>query len=233
MIYQEGLLVLYNKYKLYIFPSVVTLASLILIVFVIYPQTVKLISNHRTGEELLGKMRFLEVKAQELESINEEDLTKKLAAALTVFPQDKDFGNVIGLIQNISSRYSFDIVDLSLGQGSEPEKGAETGYLVKLEAVGPKSALNTLLVGLESAPRLMKVSGVEVSSEKSPDSVNVVITLKVLFSPVPNTLGALHSPLPVVTTKDQEILSRLVNNILTSQTTAVVAPTLGKQNPFE
>ena len=63
---KEDLQKFYLTYRLYIFPVVVAFSCLVLIILVIYPETVKLIINQKTQEEVLNKHKFLEVKAQTL-----------------------------------------------------------------------------------------------------------------------------------------------------------------------
>ena len=100
---KEDLLKFYAQYKLFIFPLVVGISSLILIVFVILPQTIKLVTNQGAEEELFNKSQFLEVKAQDLDNLDQEDLSRKVQYVLGVYPADKDFGNIVGIIQSVTS----------------------------------------------------------------------------------------------------------------------------------
>lgn len=233
---KETLLKFYSSYKMFIFPGVVALSCLILIVLVILPQTLKLISNQRVGDDLLNRSQSLEVKAQTLESIDGEDLSRNVAYALGVYPADKDFGNVVGLIQQISSQTGFSIVSLSLGGGSS-KVGAQS-FNVVLELAGPKALLPALLSGFEDAPRLMRVGSLEVSSSASgAEGVQVSLGLDILYASAPRDFGTIDSPLPELSAKDQELLVQLARvgglSGAGSSTGGSVSTPRGKVNPFE
>ena len=68
----------YFKYRILIFPTLVGISSLILIVFIIYPQILKLISNNEALNGVLAKNKNLEVKASQLENINDGELNQNL-----------------------------------------------------------------------------------------------------------------------------------------------------------
>src|SRR5258708_919859 len=94
----------YQKYKLFIFSGIVILSSLILIIFVIYPQLSKLFVNQKAEKEIINKTQFLESKAQTLEKYDKGDLDKKVSLALDSFPTEKDFISTFSLIENIVSK---------------------------------------------------------------------------------------------------------------------------------
>ena len=112
---KEEIIQIYQKYRLYIFPAIVALSSLTLIIFVIYPQTVKLFTNQKAGEEFFNKSEILASKVQALESYDKQDLSRKLNAALSSYPSDKDFVSAMGLLQNIATGAGFSTVSMSLG----------------------------------------------------------------------------------------------------------------------
>lgn len=224
----------YSKYKLLIFPIVVAISSLILIAFVILPQTIKLITNQKTGDEALQRTQFLEVKAQTLEGYDEEDLSKKVNFALNIYPPDKDFGNIIGFIQTIVSQAGFSIASLALGGGST-QTGAQS-YGVTLELAGPKALMPALLSGFENAPRLMKVGNITISPAAGAQGVQVSLGLVILYQAVPQNFGSVDSPLSELSQKDQDLLVKLARTQPSPQAgggAAVSSSPRGKENPFE
>lgn len=229
---KEVLLKFYLQYRLYIFPTVVALSSLFLIVFAIYPQTIKLISNQRTESELSNKFKSLEVKAAELSSYNEVDLKRKVNYALTSFPSDKDFGNVVGLLQVVGSQSGYTIASITLGGGTAKINNAQS-YSVRVEATGSKDQLSTFLSNIESSTRLMRVNSIEATG-KDEQSITLSLMVDVLFSPAPNSFGSADTPLPVISVKDEELLTKLATSIPEPTTTEII-PTgpRGKANPFQ
>ncbi len=72
----------YQKYKLSIFIGIVVFSSIILIIFVIYPQLSKLIANQKVAGEIISKTKFFDDKAQALEKYDKSDLDRKVALVL-------------------------------------------------------------------------------------------------------------------------------------------------------
>lgn len=234
---KEDILKFYSKYKLFIFPISVAFSSLLLIGLVILPQTIKLIANQKTGSEMSSKSQFLEAKAQELEIIDEEDLSKKVEYALNIYPADRDFGNAVGVIQRISTQTGFNIVSLNVGGSSI--KGGAQNYTITLQLVGSKSLIPTILNALENGPRLMKVESIAISQSAGTQGVEINLGLNVLFSPIPQNFGTVDSPLPQLSQKEERLLVKLAGaqektGIIQSKGEEFVpASPKGKANPFE
>lgn len=228
---KEAIFDFYNKYKIYIFPAVVSASSLFLIVFAIYPQTSKLITNQKIQGELKARSDFLEVKAKTLEDFDVPDLSRKVEYALYSYPQDKDFGNVIGLLQLIGARSNFLVNGINLEGGSSKAAGAQS-YNVRMEVNGAKSLLPLFLSNIESSVRLMKVNSIDVSG-KNDQSTDVVLGIEILYSPLPLTFGSIDSPLPKLSEKDEELLTTLGGSVPSVSLSEELISARGKANPFE
>ncbi len=224
----------YSDYKLYIFPLIVTISCLILIIFVIYPQVVSLITNQKKVGDFQLKAKFLDSKAQALEGYNQPDLNQKVSLALSSVPADKDFANVLTLIQTLAAQSGFNIVSLALG-GTVDNKPNQQSYSVKLELLGPKSLVANLISGFDNSSRIMRVNNIEVSSGKDSNTLDVALVVYVLYSPIPSNFGSIDSPLPEINQKDQQLLSKLSSSIQLPQAVESLnqLPPRGKVNPFE
>src|SRR3989344_3830716 len=106
---------LYLTYRLYIFPIIVGISSLILIIIVIYPQTISLITNQSVASEVFNKSKFLDTKVSALESYDEVDLANKVDIALEFYPTEKDIIPVFAILQNVATQKGFIINTMSLG----------------------------------------------------------------------------------------------------------------------
>ncbi len=225
----------YLTYRLYIFPATVAFSCLILIIFVIYPQMIKLIGDQKVESDFKFRANFLESKIQALESYDETDLSRKINYALNVYPAERDFGNALGLLQGIVSQTGFNIVSLNFGESSTKQVNSQS-YALKMEASGARSLLSVLLSNIESANRLMKVSNVEISGSGDQQSVNVVLGIDILYASIPGSFGSVDSPLPEISQKDEELITRLSAffpvTVDVSQTPTIIGPR-GKSNPFE
>lgn len=223
----------YSKYKIFIFPAVVTLSSLFLIVFLILPETVKLVTNQRVGSELLNKFSSIEVKAQKLEEYNQEDLSQKVQYALRVYPTEKDYEGILGVLQAVAVRSGFNLGSFSL-QG-ESQIGSQN-YGVSVTFSGLKSLIPTLLSSIENADRIIRVNKIDLS--ENAQQVELDLALSVLYGQLPGELGSVDAPLPQLSQEEDELLVKLavsqpqpVVEIPTEE--PIIEVPRGKINPFE
>lgn len=234
---KENLLRYYQIYKMYIFPAVVALSSLFLIIFVIYPQTAKLISNQTKISDLTGKLELLETKVSALESYDEKDLSKKLELALAVFPAEKDLGRVFSLLQETVLRSGFTVTGMSLSGNSQKTENTDS-LGVKLEMSGDRALFQTLLRNLENTSSLIRVKSIDVVSARSVTGLDVLLLVDVLYSVLPQDFGKIDSPLPSLSQKDEELLVNLVKvsarpSLFASGSSTLQFSQRGKANPFE
>lgn len=221
----------YSDFKIYIFPAVVSLSSLFLIVFAIYPQTMRLINNQKTADELLNKSKVLETKVAALENYNEEELSQKVGFALTSFPADKDFGEVFQILQQIITKSGFRATSITLGNAGG-KLGSLDSFEIKLEAQGSKALFPILLTNLESANRLIRVNSIDTSTNQNSQMLSASLSVGVLYAPLPKSFGTTDSPLPKITEKDEELLTKLAK-VEFSAPAVTPSSSRGKLNPFE
>lgn len=228
---KEVILKFYQTHKLYIFPAVVALSSLILIVFVIYPQTVKLITNQRVEGEILIRSTALQAKAQTLVDYDPQDLKQKLDLALSAYPTDKDFLYTMGFLQQIAAQLGFNVVSMNLG--TAPIKSGGQGYSLKLEILGPTNLLPALLSKVENSARLMRVSSLDTNTGRAAQGATISVNIDVLYAAPPAGFGTIDSPLPQLSEKDQEVIVRLARSGAISPPISTQLGPRGKANPFE
>ncbi|MBI2019152.1 type 4a pilus biogenesis protein PilO [Candidatus Daviesbacteria bacterium] len=220
----------YLEYKLYIFPAVVALSSLFLIIFAIYPQTAKLIDGQKSASQLAGKSEFLETKVQALESVDGEDLARKVRFVLNALPAEKDFANVLALLQQLTAESGFSVSSIALGN-SGTKMGNSDSFDVRMEIRGSKVFLQGLLSNLENSPRLIRVKVIDISSANQ-QGADIALSLGVLYSGLPKDFGAADSPLPELTSADEGLIAALEKINTTTPTSFAQSPR-GKANPFE
>lgn len=232
MMKKEEILKFYLKFRLYIFPAVVALSFLILIVFVIYPQTVKLIANQRAENDLEEKSKFLEAKAATLESLNEENLSAKLKYALFAYPTDRDFSNVIGLLQKVANQNGLSIASLSVKPGST-DSGSAQKYRVKLELSGRESSFSDFIKVIESHVRIMKVVDIEISQDREGNITSGSLEIEAFYAEAPKSFGSPDSALPQLSSEDEEIIAQITTFYTPASLQPVTAQPRGKADPFE
>lgn len=229
---KENILKFYRTYRLYVFPTIIAVLSLFLIVFLIYPQIVKLISNQKDEGELINKSKFLETKVSAMESYNIEDLSHKLEIALNAYPDNKDYSVVMSLLQQLVAKSGFKTVAIAQGSNFKAAGGSDS-YELKLEIVGVKPNLPILLNNLESSLRLIRVNSIDAASTNNSEGLNVSLVVGVLFGAIPKNLGSLDSPLPDFSQKDEDLIARLVEAGGVPLESGSASTPRGKSNPFE
>lgn len=229
---KEEFLKFYLNYRLYLFPAAVALASLILIIFVIYPHAVKLIAGKQVEGIILDKSKFLEAKAQVLESLDQADLERQVNFALGSLPQDKDFVSALSLLQSLTSRSGFDITSVSLGSGSSKNINAQS-YHLTLKIFGSLNLLPILLSNIENSSRLMRVSTFETTTGGNLPAADISLNIEVLYLPAPTDFGSVDSPLPSLSEKDQEVIAKLAKRDTSAPPKTTQLGPRGKANPFE
>ncbi len=226
----------YQDYKLYIFPIIVALSSLILIVFVIYPQIISFVNNNRVQGQIVTKSNLLEAKAQTLESYDEQDLRNKVNVVLDTYPTGKDYISALSLLNNIITQAGFSIVSMTVGSTSVKNTNSQS-YNINLDISGPAELIPVLLNNIENSPRLMKVNNVEAVLGK--DRVSTVsMTAEVFYSSVPKDFGGIETPVSELSQKEEEIIVKLAQAANSSRSTPSETGTTelgprGKANPFE
>lgn len=240
-----NLLKFYQTYKLYIFPIVVVLSSLILIIFILYPQTISLLENQKEKTKMTDRSKFLDIKVQALEGYDLDQLNRKVNSALNAYPSDKDFVVGMGLLQDLISQSGYNVISIRQGSGSLKSSNVQS-YGLNLEIIGPQALLPILINKIESLPRLMRVDSLEIASGRDAQATTISLNINALYSNAPADFGTIDSTLPELTQKDEEVLVRLAKTGSSFVESAgqpgglgqfdIPASQLGprgKENPFE
>lgn len=199
----------YFTYRLYIFPTVVGCCCLILIALIILPQFFSLLNLRKSEEQDLKRSGILEAKAAELINFNPQDVQKKVEIALNVFPKDKDYTGALTLIQNIMAQNSFIVNSLNPSQTAGTLPGGGQSYTLKATAAGPKLFLSNLIKGIENGSRVMRVQSIEMTPLHDDSTATVVLVIDVLFADTSAQTGNLDSPIPKLTSAEEQLINKL------------------------
>ena len=229
-----------SEYKLFIYPAVVGLASLVLIIFLIIPQIKNLLANQGNLNEEQKRLNLLDVKAKELEALDTSNINGKLLLTLSALPVDKDLPTIIGVLRNTANQSGIILQSIHFSQ-----KG-DKSYIVGADLVGTTSSLGVFLEMIEKSPRVMRVLSIDSGGGGAGNTITASVSIEVFYPPGPKSLGSVDAPLPKLSDKDQVILSNLSKTPVTSlisvasgsATPVSLAPAAvpipaGKDNPFE
>lgn len=232
---KKDLIEFYSIHKVQIFPLIVALSSLFLIIFVIYPQVVKLISNQEAIGSLGKKSQLLETKVIALQSYDNEELSRKLGIILETLPPDKDYGNILGLLQQLTINSGFSTNSISFSKGAGGGTGV-SNYEVQMDIKGFRDNFQTLLDNLENSSRLVRINKIDVSSRKDSPILESSLGIEALYEGMPKDVGEVDSPLPELSQKDEELIKKLAESgqaLLTTSSSSAVQSQRGKSDPFE
>ncbi|MGB9706995.1 MAG: hypothetical protein ACPLXP_02920, partial [Microgenomates group bacterium] len=136
-------------------------------------------------------------------------------------PPEKDVANILLTLKLLSTQQGITLQRVQIDPGEtlslkiegSPEK--ITGFMEKIETVLP----------------LMKLEETSISF-KEEGLLEATVKVKVSFLPLPKELGAMESPLPLITSQEEKIYQEVANfnSVLTEESLPPVQS--GKENPF-
>lgn len=231
------ILKIYTKFRTVIFPVLVALASITLIIFVTLPQIQNYFKSQGSLSIQRSKLARLEVKAEQLGSINEGDLNRKVQVALSSLPADKDLTRVIGTLQQQGLATGVALSSIVVASTEDTQSQGASGFLVKVEITTTRDGLNRFLEKVEDAPLIMRVSSLDISSQLGGQIVNAGVVINVFYSPTPTNLGNIDDSPPTLTPEEEDLIANLskvavppLSGLAGSSGTNLP---LGKSNPFE
>ncbi len=223
-----------KQYQLFLMPAVATSASIILVIFILFPQVQKVLSGLSENQLLKQRITVLEQKAVALSSINITAFNQSLKKAFLALPPDRDIPTSVTQVQILASNNGLQIINMTVS-GNDAVSTQINNYQIRLEVSGDIASVKNFINDLAKAPRVMSVASLSVTSSKSSSIFNIGILLQSYYQGDQATLGGLDQPITELTIKEQQILSQLdeaVKLIPLTQVDNLPAPQ-GKLNPFE
>lgn len=227
----------YAKYKTIIFPILVGAAGLSLTVLVIIPQIRGYFNSKEDEVVTQNRLKILEVKAQELEGISKDDLSRKVRVATVALPIEKDYTTVFGLLQRLSAEAGVNLESVNLDTEGVKDSIGASNFSVKIAINANNLSLDEFFKKIENTPTVLNVGSL-TTDITSDNLLSSSLSLDVYFSPAPKTLGGIDSPLPELTTEEEILISKLEQALAvapvtsTSEQPSTLLPR-GKPNPFE
>lgn len=222
------------KYQVFILPTVSIGISLLLFVLVIIPQTLSFIGSFSTITDTESKITNLNKKAEILTQVDQGLYRNNINTTLIAFPAEKDIPGSISQLLFLLNSSNLKLGSMGFSGGTANQAGATlNSFQVKLEVEGSLSDVKTFVNKFKEVPRIMKVSGIELSGRA--EAVQASITLTTYYQDLVNDLGDVEKPLELVNDKETQILSQIENytkSIPIVTTNNVSGPT-GKSDPFQ
>lgn len=222
---------LLRKYQLALWPAISIAAVIVLTFFVILPQANQYLAVQKTIQNTNTKAQALNDKKTILEQIDSASYESNLKFLLNILPQDKDLTSAVGQVQQMVNTSNLKIDNISFGG-----IGTNESFLVRLQISGKLSGIKDFVKRINSGPRIMRLSSIELAGSRVENSYSADISLNSFFAPLPQVLGSVEAPISFVTDKEVEQLKELQKTIKTfpvdSVETKAQTPQ-GKTDPFK
>lgn len=196
-----------------------------------FNQTKKLYASIQKERERLVR---LQTKLQDLETLNEYELSEKSQLLLTALPSQKNPAGMMVLVGDLAEDNGLLVEELKVSPGEiatqSGEKEDEVEEMAfKLNLAGEiNQFLNFLKMASESLPLVdLEIKNFDISGQ----SFTTEVTLIGYFSGLPETLGKIDAAVPKLSSQEEELLDQF-QKFQTYETETYEPSVGGKTNPF-
>lgn len=223
----------YEKYRLLLVPLIAAISAILISILVTVPQLFKLFNTFNKIAELEETKLFYQKKASELRSIEIRTYRNDLNTALVALPVEKDIPGVMGEILFLLGGSGMTLNGITFSSSPvESEKVEE--YTINIEASGTETSLRNFLERVTLAPRLIKLTKIQVDSGTD-NKLNVSVAFATFYQTLPTNIGKIDDLVPKINQEDTQILADIETKKIqfpkTTQETSQI--TTGKINPFK
>jgi len=223
--------------KKLIFGAVV-MVGLMIIVF--GPILGRLTERLAVNRQLKTEMTKLTEKSTALSGIDEILVSQRVEKMEEVFPSQKPVVQLISSLSQISAQRNLSFGGVTLKPGVLSQDPKAKGGLSDLEfgfqVGGSFNDISLFLNDLENTAPIMKIDQVSLAIKSDPlisreeTIVTADISVSAYFQPPPQSLGAITTPLKLLSREDEALLNRLFN-FASFEAVIPTAPT-GKSDLF-
>lgn len=233
------------KYEILLWYTVTITSMIALVVLVVYPQTREYFKTSSSIQDAQTRNQNLLKKIDSLRKVDIPLYRSSIDTSLKAVPEEKDIVSVLGYIQRLAAARAVNVDSISFPQA--PGSGKVNNFQVTISITGRQSTIKNFVDDIGSFFRLMKIDGLEVSKGKSDDAYQATIRLLAFYNVLPNALGDIEKPVSLITSEENQIISKIQNSYLSSSQTQVArssssssqlqsAPTnttIGRPDPFD
>ncbi len=224
---------LYQKYGIFLIPSITILVCLIILFVVTIPQGYKLVENNQSLEEIRQKKATYKTKITTLNKVDTTEYKTYLNNVLTILPNDKDIPSAINSVLDVLSSAGLTLTNFSLGAETKDKNGSQN-FAVNIEISGTLDQLKNFIDLSEKSSRLIKIVGLTINTSLN-GATQASLDLLVYFAPLDSIKTSVDQEITLLSDEDKKILSEIKQN------TSSIAPTTeqpiqsvptGKDDPF-
>ncbi len=197
-----------NKYKIYAMPVIIVAIILFLFFQFLQPKMEAISNAGRELENGSKQLALLTKKANDLSSLDKNDLKERFQVLSSAVPAEKDVPGFMLGIQRIANEASVSVGLIEVNPGSiSTESAAGTKELKKIETrplfarVTIKGTVDDLISFISKtvkSRRLLKLEGINLSAigaQKANEQISLILAISIYYQPLPPTLGIISLPL--------------------------------------
>jgi len=198
----------------------------------IIPKTRDVLEAKKALDQEKIRLSRLEAKLADLKTLNEFELSERTTLSLQAIPDKKNVMAVMTSLRTQATETGAAIESLQVSPGElSATASAKPGVDkldFKLEIVGTLDSVLNLFEKIQSSLPLVSLSQVKI--ELSGETVTVSLTLESYFLPLPETLEAIDSPVPKLTSDEEKVLGEISSYSFLPPVS--FPPVVGRTNPF-
>lgn len=220
--------------EIYLWPAIGGLVTIILVALIIIPQFYKILETDLKIKQTQEKAAQLNGKANTLKQVQLESLKKDYSNVLYALPAQKDIPSTVSHIQYIANQSELEIEGVSVGL-NPGTTGELSSFSVQVDVFGTTQDIENFLTSLKNTSRVMTVEDINLAGTRNPSQFSASLKINSYYKLQDNRLGALDTPVTILSEKDKEILSKLQTSLLDTPKFSQTPPSgeIGKSNPFE
>lgn len=233
-------------YQGFIVSGVILLFGTIGVIFAVVPgvqATIALFERVRTEEK---EYDVLSSKLTFLTSLQEDDVRDQLVMLLSAIPQEKSVPSIFTTVDGLTATSGVSIEEMNLtspGSLATASASRQSGIADKinastlpfsLTASGTYDNIRSFVSSINQVKRLFDVTSFEFSMASADDG-RVSLSLIAFYQPLPTKVGSIEAPIAPLTSKEEDVLAKLIKYPDISTSALQPAPSVslgGARDPF-
>jgi hypothetical protein len=236
-----------RNYQSMIVSGAIILFCVIALIFAVIPSVQKIQEMFVQVSDIAAEAEGLQKKLNVLNALDEQTLRFQLASVLTAVPGDRSFPSLFETVEGVAARTGVVVQQMGLSGGTtlatpsaaklsaaDRKLGART-VPFSVTVNGSISAVQEFITLAPNVRRLLRIRTFAIAFPPDERPLTVSIEMDAFYEPLPTSLGTAKTILPELTAADNEIIERLGNmELITQSAEALPEPFIGqiKPNPF-
>lgn len=228
----------------------ITIASCVVIIVLAFSSYLYLIPNilhakliYDQGKLLQNKLSVVRQKDSSLSNFDSTLYKNVLIHLGEILPESRDYVSFFTTFDNLEQRTGVRIAktDIQLGllstqSGRLVKQANSPAYVIPitLEVVGDTQTIPAFFSGLQNLEgRLITINSIQWSSKSNrPDEIHADIGGYAYYYPLPGSLGKVDSPLPKLSKKQEEIITKIQSQHIEVKVDDFTTVKVGVKNLF-